>query len=59
MAAVNTSGAELIKIVFAFLLPPVAVALENGAGFHFLLSIVLTLMFVFPGILHALYIVLA
>lgn len=45
-----------MRYLLAFLLPPVAVLL-CGRPFQALLSIVLTLFFWFPGVLHALLIV--
>ncbi|WP_372715492.1 YqaE/Pmp3 family membrane protein [Novipirellula sp.] len=48
-----------IKIILAIFLPPVGVFLEVGLGLHFWLNIVLTLFGFIPGILHALYIILA
>jgi len=49
---------KLLLIIIAILLPPVAVFLKKGAGVHLLLSIVLWILGVLPGILFALYIVL-
>ena len=48
-----------IKIILAIFLPPVGVFLEVGLGLHFWLNIVLTLFGFIPGILHALYVILA
>ncbi len=48
-----------IKIILAIFLPPVGVFFEVGFGIHFWLNIVLTLLGYIPGILHALYVVLA
>lgn len=50
---------KLLLILIAILLPPVAVFLKKGAGVHLLLSIVLWILGVLPGILFALYIVLS
>lgn len=49
---------QLLLVILAILLPPVAVLLKAGVGLHLVLSIVLTLAFVIPGIIHALWIVL-
>lgn len=38
----------------AVLLPPFAVYLKDGAGVHFWLNILLTLLFYLPGLIHAL-----
>ena len=48
-----------IKIILAILLPPLGVFLEVGLGLHFWLNIVLTLFGYVPGIIHALFIILA
>ena len=54
-------GAEeqkLLLIIIAILLPPLAVGLKAGVGGHLVLSIILTLLFWLPGVLHAVYVVL-
>lgn len=48
----------LLLVIIAILLPPLAVGLKKGVGFHLILSIVLTLLFYLPGLLHALWCVL-
>ena len=48
---------DLLKIIFAILLPPVGVALEEGIGKHFLLNILLTLLGYIPGLVHAIWII--
>ena len=50
---------NLIKILLAVFLPPIAVFLEVGIGFHFWLNIVLTLMLGLPGIIHALWLIMS
>ena len=47
-----------IKVIAAILLPPLGVFLEVGLKGHFWLNIVLTLLGFFPGIIHALYIII-
>lgn len=49
---------ELIKIIFAILLPPVAAYLQVGVTLHFVINVVLTLFGFLPGIVHALWLVL-
>jgi uncharacterized membrane protein YqaE (UPF0057 family) len=49
---------KLLLVVIAILLPPLAVGLKAGIGFHLLLNIILTLLVYVPGLLHALWIVL-
>jgi len=41
------------------LLPPLAVFLTVGLKFHFWLSIVLTLLGYFPGLVHAIWIIVS
>ena len=48
----------LLLVIIAILLPPLAVGLKAGIGVHLLLSIILTLLFYLPGLLHALWILL-
>jgi len=49
---------KLLLVIIAILLPPLAVGLKDGLGFHLVLSIILTLLFYVPGLLHALWILL-
>lgn len=58
MSTLHATGGDIIRIVFAVILPPVGVLLQVGLGIHFWLSIVLTLLGFIPGIIHALYIIL-
>jgi uncharacterized membrane protein YqaE (UPF0057 family) len=55
----HATGGDVIRIVLAILLPPGGVFLQVGLGFHFWLSILLTLLGFIPGIVHALYIILS
>ena len=48
----------LLLVLIAILLPPLAVGLKDGIGFHLFLNIILTLLFYVPGLLHALWVVL-
>lgn len=50
---------QILLIILCLLLPPVAVFLKRGPDMHFFLSIVLTIIFFVPGVIHALYVVLA
>ena len=49
---------DLIKIILAIFLPPVAVLLHKGLGAVFLLNLILTLCFLVPGTIHALWVLL-
>jgi uncharacterized membrane protein YqaE (UPF0057 family) len=48
---------DIIRIIFAILLPPLGVFLQVGLGKHFWINIVLTLLGYIPGIVHAIYII--
>lgn len=54
----NISENQLVLIIIAILLPPLAVFLKDGAGTHFILNIVLCCFFWLPAILHAVWVVL-
>lgn len=49
---------QIVAIVLALFLPPVAVFMKEGAGTQLIINIVLCCFVWFPGMLHALYIVL-
>lgn len=48
---------DLVKIILAIFLPPVAAFLQVGLSLHFFLNIVLTLLGGLPGMVHALWLV--
>ena len=48
---------DLIRILFAILLPPVGVFLTVGIGGQFWLNILLTLLGYIPGIVHAVWVI--
>ena len=48
---------NIIRIILALLLPPVAAFLTVGIGLHFWLNLILTLFFFVPGMIHALWLV--
>ena len=47
---------DIIRIIFAILLPPVGVFMQVGFAGAFWLNILLTLLGYIPGIIHAIYI---
>lgn len=49
----------IVKILLAIFLPPVAAFLQVGVSTHLWINIVLTLLGGFPGVIHALWLVLA
>lgn len=50
---------EIVKIVLAIFLPPVAAFLQVGLSTHFWINIILTLLGGIPGVIHALWLVLS
>jgi uncharacterized membrane protein YqaE (UPF0057 family) len=48
----------IVKIILAIILPPVAAYLQVGLTNHFWINIILCILFYFPGIFHALWLVL-
>jgi len=54
---VNERSMDLIKIIFAILLPPLGVFMEVGLGKHFWINIILTLLGYIPGIVHAVWVI--
>lgn len=49
---------NILKIVLAIFLPPVAAFLQVGISMHFFLNIVLTLLGGLPGVIHALWLII-
>lgn len=47
----------ILQIIFAIILPPVAVALKEGISTHFWINIALTLLGGIPGIIHAFWVI--
>lgn len=50
---------DLINVIIAFILPPVAVAIQRGCTGTVFLNIFLTLLFYWPGLIHAIYIIVS
>ena len=51
--------ALVIKIILAILLPPVAAFVQVGIGLHFWLNVLLTILGVLPGQIHAIWLIVA
>lgn len=49
---------DLLRVLCSIFIPPLGVFLQVGLGVHFWLNIVLTLFGYFPGLIHALYVIL-
>ena len=56
--AVQSAESMVLYIILAILIPPLAVGLLYGIGTEFWISLVLTLLFIVPGIVYALIMVL-
>jgi uncharacterized membrane protein YqaE (UPF0057 family) len=50
-------GANIVEIILAILVPPLAVFLHDGIGTSFWISIILWLLGIIPGIIYALLVV--
>ncbi len=48
-----------IRLLLAFVVPPLAIYLQFGIGKHFWVNCVLTLFGIIPGMLHAIYMMAA
>ncbi|MBE9520966.1 MAG: YqaE/Pmp3 family membrane protein [Proteobacteria bacterium] len=48
---------DILRIVLAIFLPPVAVFLTVGLGLHFWINILLTILGFIPGMIHALWVI--
>jgi uncharacterized membrane protein YqaE (UPF0057 family) len=48
---------DIVRLLFAILLPPLGVFLQVGLGLQFWINIVLTLLGYLPGIVHAVWII--
>ncbi|MBD2314799.1 YqaE/Pmp3 family membrane protein [Desertifilum sp. FACHB-1129] len=48
---------DLVRVLAAIFLPPLGVFLQVGLGKDFWINLVLTMLFFFPGMIHAIYII--
>ena len=48
---------DIIRIIFAIILPPLGVFLQVGIGPQFWINILLTICGYLPGIIHAVWII--
>lgn len=46
---------KIVKFLLAIFFPPLSVLLHTGVGMQLLINIVLTIIGVIPGIIHALW----
>lgn len=49
---------DILRLILSIFIPPLGVLLQVGLGLHFWLNILLTLCGYFPGLIHALYVIL-
>ncbi len=49
---------DIIRLIFAIILPPVGVFLQVGIGKHFWINVLLTILGYIPGVIHAVWIIL-
>lgn len=54
----SVTQTDLLMMILAILVPPLAVFIKVGASNHFWINLILTLLGYVPGILHGLYVVL-
>lgn len=47
---------DLLRIICAIFIPPLGVFLKIGLGIHFWINIILTLLGYFPGLVHAIWV---
>jgi uncharacterized membrane protein YqaE (UPF0057 family) len=48
---------DIIKIILTILFPPLGVFLHTGFSKQLLLSLILTLLAYFPGLVHGIYVI--
>ncbi|MDF2798005.1 MAG: proteolipid rane potential modulator family protein [Devosia sp.] len=49
---------DVLRIILSVIIPPVGVFLQVGIGLQFWLNILLTLLGYFPGLIHAVWVIL-
>jgi uncharacterized membrane protein YqaE (UPF0057 family) len=49
---------DVLRIILSVIIPPLGVFLQVGLGLQFWLNILLTLLGYFPGLIHAIWIIL-
>ncbi|HEV7290984.1 YqaE/Pmp3 family membrane protein [Devosia sp. RR2S18] len=49
---------DVLRIILSVIIPPIGVFLQVGLGLHFWLNILLTLLGYFPGLIHAVWVIL-
>lgn len=49
---------DVLRIIMSVIIPPIGVFLQVGLGLQFWLNILLTLLGYFPGLIHAIWVIL-
>ncbi len=49
---------KVLLVILAFFIPPLAVGLKEGVTNQFWINLILTIIFWFPGMIHAMVVVL-
>ena len=49
---------KILKILLAFLFPPISAFMQVGLSMHFIINILLTIMGYLPGGIHAVWLIL-
>lgn len=52
----SMSTADLIRVIFSVIIPPLGVFFQEGLGKHFWINVLLTLLGYIPGLVHAVWI---
>jgi len=50
---------SILNLILAFFLPPLSAFLQVGVSKHFFINIILTLLGIVPGIIHAIWLVVS
>ena len=53
----DSSKTTVFQIIIAIFLPPVAILMHEGLTFRFWICCLLSLLFAFPGMIYALYVI--
>jgi uncharacterized membrane protein YqaE (UPF0057 family) len=48
---------DIVRLIFAIILPPVGVAMQVGFATQFWINLLLTLLGYLPGVIHAVWII--
>jgi len=50
---------DVLRIILSIIVPPLGVFLQVGLKPHFWINIILTLLGYFPGLIHALFVIVS